>query len=75
MKLVFFKEEGEIKLKLNHNNIDEDFNYVRLIEFLHENHKLETTEYCNDILEKEKEKVNEMIVNINKKVITLTNSQ
>ena len=70
MKLVFFKEENEIKLKLNHNNTDENFNYVRLIEFLHENNELEETEYCTEISEEEKTKINEMIIKINEKIVS-----
>lgn len=75
MKLVFFKEEGEIKLKLKHNDIDEAFNYIRLIEFLHENNELETTEYCDDISDEEQEKINEMITTINEKIVSNTVSQ
>jgi hypothetical protein len=71
MKLVFFKEENEIKLKLNHENSDEEFNYVRLIEFLHDGNELEDTEYYQDITEEEKEKINDMIQKINGKVVKL----
>jgi hypothetical protein len=70
MKLVFFKEEDEIKLKLNQNNTNEDFNYVKLIEFLHENNELEETEYCAEISEDEKAKINEMIIKINEKIVS-----
>lgn len=71
MKLVFFKNEGsdEIKLKLNHEGKDEDFNYVRLIEFLHNNNKLEETEYPTDILSDEKDKIDGMITKINNVVV------
>jgi hypothetical protein len=69
MKLVFFKENGEIKLKLNQNRDDEEFNYVKLIEFLHNNHELEATEYCEDITENEKEKIDTMIEQINQQVV------
>lgn len=69
MKLVFFKEENEIKLKLNHENSDEEFNYVRLIEFLHNGDELENTEYYEDITEEEKEKIDNMILKINEVVI------
>lgn len=69
MKLVFFKEEEEIKLKLNHNDTDEDFNYVKLIEFLHENNVLEETEYEEGISYEEKDKVNSMIEKINEVVV------
>ena len=55
MKLVFFKEENEIKLKLNHESNDEEFNYVRLIEFLHNGNELEDTDYYEDISAEEKE--------------------
>ena len=72
MKLVFFREENEIKLKLNHDGNDEEFNYVRLIKFLHENNELETTEYDDDISEDEKGKINDMIQKINQTVVQLT---
>ncbi len=72
MKLVFFREENEIKLKLNHEGNDEEFNYVRLIKFLHENNELETTEYDDDISEDEKGKINDMIQKINQTVVQLT---
>ena len=72
MKLVFFKEENEIKLKLNHESSNEEFNYVRLIEFLHEGNELESTEYCENILEDEKSKINDMIQKINEKVSTIS---
>lgn len=75
MKLVFFKEENEIKLKLKHNDVDEAFSYIRLIEFLHENNELETTEYCDDISDEEQEKINEMIRTINEKIVSITVSQ
>ncbi len=70
MKLVFFKEEDEIKLKLNQKNTNEDFNYVKLIEFLHENNGLEETEYCAEISEDEKATINEMIIKINEKIVS-----
>lgn len=69
MKLVFFKEEGEIKLKLNHNNTDENFNYVKLITFLHDGNELEPTEYFEDISQDEQSKINDMIQKINEKVL------
>lgn len=65
MKLVFFKEEDEIKLKLNHASQDEPFNYIRFIEFLHEGHELELTEFCADITPEEQDKIKEMIIKIN----------
>ncbi|MBS4068095.1 MAG: hypothetical protein KGZ62_05810 [Sulfurimonas sp.] len=71
MKLVFFKEDDEIKLKLNHEGNDEEFNYVRLIEFLHDGKELEDTEYYEDISEDEKDKINDMIQKINEKVVKL----
>jgi hypothetical protein len=72
MKLVFFKEENEIKLKLNHESNDEEFNYVRLIEFLHNGNELEDTDYYEDISAEEKEKVNTMIEEINKVIVKQT---
>ncbi len=75
MKLVFFKEEGEIKLKLNHNSEDEQFNYIRLIEFLHDGYELEPTEYCADITYEEQEKINEMITKINSSIVSINQSK
>ena len=72
MKLVFFKEDSEIKLKLNHENVDEDFNYVKLIEFLHNNNELEETEYYEEISDEEKEKIDDMIQKINEKTVRQT---
>lgn len=71
MKLVFFKEVDEIKLKLNHNGNDEDFDYIRLIEFLHNRNELEPTEYCENISPEEQEKINEMIRKINESIIIM----
>jgi hypothetical protein len=69
MKLVFFKEVDEIKVKLEHDGSDEEFNYIRLIEFLHDNNELEDTEYYDDISEDEKDKINNMINEINTTII------
>ena len=74
MKLVFFKEEGEIKLKLNHNSGDEQFNYIKLIEFLHDGQELEPTEYCADITPEEQEKINEMVTKINGSIVIANQS-
>ncbi len=72
MKLVFFKKDEEIKLKFNNNGKDMEFNYVKLIEFLHTNNELEETEYWDDISEDEKNKVNAMIDKINEVVVKYT---
>ncbi|WP_415396269.1 hypothetical protein [Sulfurimonas sp. CS5] len=71
MKLVFFKEGEEVKLKIN-NGEDTEFNYVKLIEFLHTNNELEETEYWDGISEEEKNKVNAMIDKINEVVVKYT---
>ena len=68
MKLVFFKEDEDIKLKLNNNGTDEEFSYVKLIKFLHVGNELEETEYYDDINDEEKSKIDEMILKINEKV-------
>ena len=57
MKLVFFKENEDIKLKLNNNGTDEEFSYVKLIKFLHVGNELEETEYNDDISDEEKSKI------------------
>ena len=72
MKLVFFKEDEDIKLKLNNNGTDEEFSYVKLIKFLHLGNELEETEYYDDISEEEKSKIDEMILKINEKVVVNT---
>ena len=72
MKLVFFKEDEDIKLKLNNNGTDEEFSYVKLIKFLHVGNELEETEYNDDIRKKKKSKINEMILKINEKVVVHT---
>lgn len=69
MKLVFFKEDEEIKLKLNNNGMDEEFSYIKLIEFLHVGNELEETEYYDEISDEEKSKIDEMIIKINEKVV------
>ncbi len=69
MKLVFFKENEDIKLKLNNNGTDEEFRYVKLIKFLHVGNELEETEYYDDISDEEKSKIDEMILKINEKVV------
>ena len=69
MKLVFFKEAGQIKLKLNNNSIDEIFDYIKFIEYLHENNELEETEFDSSISEEEKSKVIGMIHKINETVV------
>ena len=72
MKLVFFKEADEIKVKLNHDESDEEFNYIKLIEFLHGDNELEETEYYEGISEDEEAKINNMINEINTIVIRQT---
>ena len=72
MKLVFFKEDEDIKLKLNNNGTDEEFSYVKLIKFLHVGNELEETEYYDDISDEEKSKIDEMILKINEKVVVNT---
>ena len=69
MKLVFFKEDEDIKLKLNNNGTDEEFSYVKLIKFLLVGNELEETEYYDDISDEEKSKIDEMILKINEKVV------
>ncbi|MDD2830374.1 MAG: hypothetical protein PHW18_12435 [Sulfuricurvum sp.] len=69
MKLVFSKEENEIKVKLLHNGTEEDFNYIKLIKFIHEDNELEETSYSEEITPEEREKVNVMISKINEVII------
>lgn len=75
MKLVFFKEGEDIKLKLNNDGMDEEFSYVKLIEFLHVGNELEETEYWDDISVEEKSKIDEMIIKINEKVVVNNQSE
>lgn len=75
MKLVFFKEGEDIKSKLNNDGMDEEFSYVKLIEFLHVGNELEETEYCDDISVEEKSKIDEMIIKINEKVVVNNQSE
>lgn len=69
MKLVFFKEDEEIKLRINHQDVDVAFNYIKLIEFLYNGNELEETQYFDEISPEEKIKIDEMIIKINEKVI------
>lgn len=75
MKLVFFKEGEDIKSKLNNDGMDEEFSYVKLIEFLHVGNELEETEYWDDISVEEKSKIDEMIIKINEKVVVNNQSE
>ncbi|MDD5052586.1 MAG: hypothetical protein PHO27_07645 [Sulfuricurvum sp.] len=74
MKLVFSKEENEIKVKLHENGTEVDFNYIEWIKFIHEGNELEETIYCEEITPEEREKVNVMISKINDAIIRQTES-
>ncbi|WP_041959758.1 hypothetical protein [Sulfurospirillum arsenophilum] len=69
MKLVFFKEAGQIKVKLNNNGTDMTFDYIKFIEYLYDNNELEETEFDNTISRNEQEKIMEMIAKINETVV------
>jgi len=69
MKLVFFKDAEEIKVKLRNEDGDFDFDYIKLIEYLHERNELEETEYPDDITAIEQEKIDDMINKINESII------
>lgn len=69
MKLVFFKDAEEIKVKLRVEDGDVNFDYIKLIEYLHKRNELEETEYPNDITAIEQEKIDDMINKINESVI------
>jgi len=69
MKLVFKKNDNEIEVKLKIDGELEDFNYIKIIEYLHGGNELEETEYPDDISNMEQEKINDMINNINESII------
>jgi hypothetical protein len=69
MKLVFFKNDEEIKVKLRVDGGDMDFDYIKMIEYLHSGTVFEETEYPDDITSIEKEKIDSMIDKINESII------
>ncbi|QUH26138.1 hypothetical protein [Serpentinicella alkaliphila] len=75
MKLKFNKiEDGTITVSSVHGDVETDFNYIEMIEYLYENNLLQDMEYCEEITEDEKIKLTEMISKINAAIVRKENA-
>jgi hypothetical protein len=70
MKLRFSKVEGEMQVKLVHNDVVSDFSYPSLINHLYIARELEDSEFSgNDITQEEKRGILNMISQIKNAVL------
>lgn len=68
MIIKISKKDDDILLKLFANGKEEDFDYVELINRLHNQEKIEKIDYSKDIDEWEKEEITNLINSINNSV-------
>ena len=65
MKLKFFKnEETDIIVKLLLEEYEQDFDYIKMIEYLYNQNVLEEPVFDDQITEEERVKINQMISKI-----------
>lgn len=69
MKLKFMKENDNVEAYIVNGDATIQFEYIKFIELLYSREELESTEYIGDITEQEKAQIDEMISEINTKVI------
>lgn len=69
MKLKFVKENDNVEAYIVNGDAEIQFEYIKFIELLYSREELESTEYIGDITEQEKAQIDEMISEINNKVI------
>lgn len=70
MKLIFTKdEEKNISVELGTDTGKKEFSYIELVKSLWEKNELEESEFCDEITEDEKSRLNSMIKKINEAVI------
>lgn len=75
MKLTFSRDsESEIKLKMDLDGVDKDFNYINFIKDLYYNKSEIATEYTDEITEEEKIKISEMLEEIKTQVLVQSDS-
>jgi hypothetical protein len=75
MKLKFMRSaDNGIVVKLVEGGIENEFNYIELIKFLHTNKSLEDPEFIGDISEEEQQRIIEMILSINEAAVAVETS-
>ena len=66
MKLIISKDENEeLVIKMARGTIEEDFTYVKMLKELLNNNKFEDTIYKEGVTETEKERIENMLTQIN----------
>ncbi len=66
MKITFAKdEEQQIKVRLKEEDEEQEFDYIKMITYLFDEKQLEEPEFGEGITDEEKEKIQDMITNIN----------
>lgn len=66
MKITFAKdEEQQIKVRLKEGDEEQEFDYIKMITYLFDEKQLEEPEFGEGITDEEKEKIQDMITNIN----------
>lgn len=66
MKIIFAKgEEQQITVKLKEGSEEQEFDYIKMITYLFNKKQLEEPEFGEGITDEEKEKIQDMIININ----------
>lgn len=75
MKLLFKKEEGKISIFINHNSVNENFDYIKMINYLINEDKFEGLEFDGDFSADEKRKLEEMTEQINEVVFNEKNKK
>lgn len=66
MKITFAKdEEQQIKVRLKEDDEELEFDYIKMITYLFDEKQLEEPEFGEGITDEEKEKIQDMITNIN----------
>lgn len=66
MKLIFEKDpEKNMTVKIKDGVDVKDFSYIEMIKLLRDENKFEPSDFCNDITPDERERVNDMLKEIN----------
>lgn len=69
MKMVFSKEGDECKVSLRGTDGSEsEFSYIKLIDMLYDERKLEEAEFGNDFTDEEKDSIGKLVFDINNRI-------
>lgn len=69
MKMVFSKEGDECKVSLRGTDGGEsEFSYIKLIDILYVERKLEESEFGNDFTDEEKDSIGKLVLDINNRI-------